>query len=254
MQLIDSHCHLDAAEFDIDREAVIARARATDVGVQIVPAVTAASWPKLREVCATDAGLHPAYGLHPMFLPEHRPEHLQQLRDWMERESPCAIGECGLDFFVDNLDPTEQRLYFQGQLELARDFQLPLIVHARRALDEVIQRIRRVGKLSGVVHSFSGSPEQARQLWDLGFMIGLGGPITYLRANRLRSLVTQMPLEFLLLETDAPDQPDAGIRGQRNEPSRLRQILDTVAELRQQPAADIAAQTTANAKRLFKLQ
>ncbi|WP_296246548.1 TatD family hydrolase [uncultured Stenotrophomonas sp.] len=253
MQLIDSHCHLDAAEFDIDREAVIALARASGVGVQIVPAVTAASWPKLREVCAADAGLHPAYGLHPMFLPEHRPEHLQQLRDWVERESPCAIGECGLDFFVDDLDPEAQRLYFQGQLELARDAQLPLIVHARRALDEVILRIRRVGGLSGVVHSFSGSPEQARQLWELGFMIGLGGPITYTRANRLRGLVTQMPLEFLLLETDAPDQPDVGIRGQRNEPSRLRQILDTVAELRQQPAADIAAQTTANAGRLFGL-
>lgn len=253
MQLIDSHCHLDAAEFDIDRKAVIARARASGVGVQIVPAVTAASWPKLREVCAADAGLHPAYGLHPMFLPEHRAEHLQQLRYWVERESPCAIGECGLDFFVDDLDPEAQRLFFQGQLELARDIQLPLIVHARRALDEVILRIRRVGGLSGVVHSFSGSPEQARQLWDLGFMIGLGGPITYTRANRLRGLVTQMPLEFLLLETDAPDQPDADIRGQRNEPARLRQILDTVAELRRQSAADIAVQTTANAKRLFGL-
>lgn len=253
MQLVDSHCHLDAAEFDADREAVIARAGAAGVGMQIVPAVTAASWPKLRDVCAADTGLYPAYGLHPMFLHEHRPEHLQQLRDWVEREKPRAIGECGLDFFVDNLDPTAQRMYFQGQLEVARDFQLPLIVHARRALDEVILRIRRVGGLSGVVHSFSGSPEQARQLWDLGFMIGLGGPITYTRANRLRGLVTQMPLEFLLLETDAPDQPDAGIRGQRNEPSRLRQILDTVAELRQQPAADIAAQTTANAKRLFNL-
>ncbi|HEX7988608.1 MAG TPA: TatD family hydrolase [Stenotrophomonas sp.] len=253
MQLVDSHCHLDAAEFDADRDAVIARAGAAGVGMQIVPAVTAASWPKLRDVCAAGAGLYPAYGLHPMFLHEHRPEHLQQLRDWVEREKPRAIGECGLDFFVDNLDPAAQRMYFQGQLEVARDFQLPLIVHARRALDEVILRIRRVGGLSGVVHSFSGSPEQARQLWDLGFMIGLGGPITYTRANRLRGLVTQMPLEFLLLETDAPDQPDAGIRGQRNEPSRLRQILDTVAELRQQPAADIAAQTTANAKRLFNL-
>ncbi|WP_303746542.1 TatD family hydrolase [Stenotrophomonas pigmentata] len=253
MQLVDSHCHLDAAEFDADREAVIARAGAAGVGMQIVPAVTAASWPKLRDVCAADTGLHPAYGLHPMFLVEHRPEHLQQLRDWVEREKPCAIGECGLDFFVGDLDPAAQRMYFQGQLEVARDFQLPLIVHARRALDEVILRIRRVGGLSGVVHSFSGSPEQARQLWDMGFMIGLGGPITYTRANRLRGLVTQMPLEFLLLETDAPDQPDAGIRGQRNEPSRLRQILDTVAELRQHPAADIAAQTTANAKRLFNL-
>ncbi|MEN5206508.1 TatD family hydrolase [Stenotrophomonas terrae] len=254
MLLVDSHCHLDAAEFDRDREAVISRAGAAGVGVQIVPAVTAAGWPKLREVCMAQPGLHPAYGLHPMFLPEHRPEHLQQLRDWVQRETPCAIGECGLDFFVDNLDPAEQRLYFQAQLELAREMQLPLIVHARRALDEVIQRIRRVGKLSGVVHSFSGSPEQARQLWDLGFMIGLGGPLTYPRANRLRGLVSKMPLEFLLLETDAPDQPDAGIRGQRNEPARLRQILETVAELRQQAAAEIAAQTTANAKQLFKLQ
>ena len=254
MLLVDSHCHLDAAEFDRDREAVISRAGAAGVGVQIVPAVTAASWPKLREVCLAQPGLHPVYGLHPMFLPEHRPEHLQQLRDWVQREAPCAIGECGLDFFVDNLDPAEQRLYFQAQLELAREMQLPLIVHARRALDEVIQRIRRVGRLSGVVHSFSGSPEQARQLWDLGFMIGLGGPLTYPRANRLRGLVSKMPLEFLLLETDAPDQPDAGIRGQRNEPARLRQILETVAELRQQAAAEIAAQTTANAKQLFKLQ
>ncbi|WP_313400265.1 TatD family hydrolase [Stenotrophomonas sp.] len=251
MVLFDSHCHLDASEFDPDRAAVIERARTAGVSSQVVPAVTAASWPKLRDVCTLAPGLHAAYGLHPMFLAEHRPEHLQQLGDWLQRESPCAIGECGLDFYVEGLDPDSQRYYFQGQLQLARTFDLPLIVHARRAVDEVILRIRRVGGLRGVVHSFSGSAEQARQLWELGFMIGLGGPLTYTRANRLRSLVTQMPLEYLLLETDAPDQPDADIRGQRNEPARLTRILATVAELRQQPAEEIAAQTTANARRLF---
>lgn len=253
MQLIDSHCHLDAPEFDEDRAAVIERARAAGVSVQIIPAITAASWPKLRTICTLESGLYPAYGLHPMFVAEHRPEHLDQLRDWITRERPCAIGECGLDFFVDGLDPDAQRACFNGQLALAREFDLPVIVHARRAMDEVIHTMRRIGGLRGVVHSFSGSPEQARQLWEMGFLIGLGGPVTYDRANRLRGLLTQMPLEYLLLETDAPDQPDAAIRGQRNEPARLPAILEVMAQLRQQPAGEIAAQTTANARRLFAL-
>ncbi len=253
MQLIDSHCHLDAAEFDADRDQVVARARQAGVAAQVVPAVTAASWPGLREVCRIQPGLHPAYGLHPMFLAEHAPEHLPLLREWIERERPCAIGECGLDFFVAGLDPERQRHFFDGQLELARDYRLPLIVHARRAVEEVIAAIRRVGGLRGVVHSFSGSPEQARQLWQLGFLIGLGGPLTYPRANRLRRLAAEMPLEYLLLETDAPDQPDADIRGQRNEPARLPVVLRTVAALRGQPEADIARATTANARRLFGL-
>lgn len=253
MQLIDSHCHLDAAEFDADRDQVVARARQAGVAAQVVPAVTAASWPGLREVCRMQPGLHPAYGLHPMFLAEHAPEHLPLLREWIERERPCAIGECGLDFFVAGLDPERQRHFFDGQLELARDYRLPLIVHARRAVEEVIAAIRRVGGLRGVVHSFSGSPEQARQLWQLGFLIGLGGPLTYPRANRLRRLAAEMPLEYLLLETDAPDQPDADIRGQRNEPARLPVVLRTVAALRGQPEAEIARATTANARRLFGL-
>lgn len=251
--LVDSHCHLDASEFDVDREAVIERARAAGVQWQVVPAVTAASWPKLRVVCQQATGLYPAYGLHPMFLDQHRPEHLPQLREWIEQERPCAIGECGLDFFVEGLDADLQQQYFVGQLRLAREFDLPVIVHARRAVDAVIAAIKQVGGLRGVVHSFPGSPEQAAQLDKLGFLLGLGGPLTYDRAQRLQRLVAQMPLEQLLLETDAPDQPDAGIRGERNEPARLPVILETVARLRGQPAEDIAAQTTANAKRLFGL-
>lgn len=253
MTLVDSHCHLDAAAFDADRSEVIARARAAGVHTQVVPAVTAASWPTLRDTCRLAEGLYPAYGLHPMFLDVHRPEHLDDLRGWIERERPCAVGECGLDFFVEGLDAKLQQQYFMGQLRLAREFDLPVIVHARRAVDAVIAAIKQVGGLRGVVHSFPGSPEQAAQLDTLGFLVGLGGPLTYDRAQRLQRLVAQMPLEQLLLETDAPDQPDAGIRGERNEPARLPVILETVARLRGQAAEDIAAQTTANAKRLFGL-
>ncbi len=253
MILVDSHCHLDAGEFDTDRAEVIERARAAGVRTQVVPAVTAASWPKLRDTCRPADGLYPAYGLHPMFLAEHRASDLDDLRGWIERERPCAVGECGLDLFVEGLDAELQQQYFVGQLRLAREFDLPVIVHARRAVDAVIAAIKQVGGLRGVVHSFPGSPEQAGQLHRLGFLLGLGGPLTYDRAQRLQRLVAQMPLEQLLLETDAPDQPDAGIRGERNEPARLPVILETVARLRGQPAEDIAAQTTANAKRLFGL-
>ncbi|PWB25137.1 DNAase [Stenotrophomonas sp. SPM] len=251
--LIDSHCHLDASEFDPDRTAVIERARAAGVQAQVVPAVTAASWPKLREVCQQAPGLYPAYGLHPMFLAGHRPEHLGQLRDWIERERPCAIGECGLDFFVEGLDAEAQQGFFIGQLKLARDFDLPVIVHARRAVDAVIAAIRRIGGLRGVVHSFPGSPEQAAQLDKLGFLLGLGGPLTYDRAQRLQRLVREMPLEQLLLETDAPDQPDAGIRGQRNEPARLSVIARHVAALRGTDVETVARVTSENARRLFAL-
>lgn len=251
--LVDSHCHLDAEEFDADRAAVIDRARAAGVMRQVVPAVTAASWPKLRDVCAAQPGLFPAYGLHPMYLAEHRPQHLRDLRDWIEREKPLAVGECGLDFFIEGLDPRAQQEYFERQLEIAREYDLPLIVHARRAVDAVIAAVRRVGKLRGVVHSYSGSEEQAAQLWKNGFLLGLGGPATYDRAQRLRRLVATMPLESLLLETDAPDQPDAEIRGQRNEPARLDFICRTFAALRGIASEELARATSANAERLFGL-
>lgn len=251
--LVDSHCHLDAAEFDPDRPAVVARARAAGVSMQVLPATHAAAWPGLREAAALDAGLFPAYGLHPTFLAHHRPGHLDALREWMERERPVAVGECGLDHFVDGLDREAQARVFEAQLRIARDFDLPVIVHARRAVDAVTAAIRRIGGLRGVVHSFSGSRQQAEALWSLGFLVGLGGPVTYERANRLRTLARTMPLDCLLLETDAPDQPDSAIRGRRNEPARLRFVLETVAALRGQAPEDIARATSANAERLFGL-
>lgn len=251
--LIDSHCHLDAAEFDADRAQVIARARQAGVTRQVLPAVDATEWPKLREVCAADAGLHAAYGLHPMYLAGHRDEHLSQLREWIEREQPVAVGECGLDYFVEGLDPDLQHHYFENQLQLAREYDLPVIVHARRAVADVIAAVRRIGGLRGVVHSYSGSEEQARQLWKSGFLLGLGGPVTYDRANRLRRLAASMPIEYLLLETDAPDQPDAGIRGQRNEPARLATVCEVIARLRGIATDELATATSANAERLFRL-
>ncbi len=251
--LFDSHCHLDASEFDSDRTAVVARARAAGITTQVVPAVTAASWPKLRDVCQQAPGLFPAYGLHPVFLEEHREQDLATLREWVERERPCAIGECGLDFFIEGLDRERQQFFFNAQLELAREYSLPVIVHARRAVDAVIAAIRAVGGLRGVVHSFSGSPEQATQLYRHGFLLGIGGPVTYDRARRLHRLVRDMPLDCLLLETDAPDQPDAGIRGQRNEPARLRDIAAFIARLRGIGVDELATATRANTQALFNL-
>ncbi len=253
LDLIDSHSHIDVAEFDADRDAALRRARAAGVTRQIVPAVTFDTFAKLRGLCAAEAGLYPAYGLHPTFLAEHRDEHLDLLAGWIERERPVAVGECGLDYFVEGLDLEFQRGIFTRQLELARDFDLPLVVHGRRAFDDVIAAIRRIGGLRGVVHSFAGSAEQAQQLWKLGFCIGIGGPITYDRAKRLRGIVALMPLEFLLLETDSPDQPLHGHQGARNEPALLMEICATVAALRNIEPAAVAAATTQNCERLFRL-
>lgn len=251
MRLYDSHSHLDAPAFDGDREAVVARAEAAGVVRQLVPAVAFRTWPALRDTCALRPGLRAAYGLHPMYLDEHRPEHLDALPGWIERERPAAVGECGLDFFVAGLDPEAQRRYFVRQLEIARDVGLPVVLHARRAVDEVIATIRRVGGLRGVVHSWSGSDEQAAQLFRLGFSLGIGGPVTFERAQRLRRTVATMPIDHLLIETDSPDQPDAARRGQRNEPAFLVDVLREVARLRGVDPAIVAEATDRNAEALF---
>ncbi|MGH8157028.1 MAG: TatD family hydrolase [Rhodanobacter sp.] len=253
LQLVDSHVHLDDDTFAIDRNAVTGRARDAGVDTMILPAVDAASWPRIQALCADYRGLFPAFGLHPMFLARHAPEHVDALSARLDDGSAVAVGEIGLDFHVEGLDRELQRHYFTRQLQLARERQLPVIVHARGALEEVTLTLRRIGGLRGVVHSFSGSEQQARHLWGMGFCIGIGGPVTYQRAQRLRRIVAQMPIEFLLLESDAPDQPDAAHRGQRNEPARITEVLHCIAALRNTPEAEIAAATTANARRLFDL-
>jgi TatD DNase family protein len=188
-----------------------------------------------------------------VYLRKHVPEHVDALSSWLRDENAVAVGEIGLDFHLEDLDPEAQRHFFLRQLQVAREHELPVIVHARGALEEVSLTLRRTGGLRGVVHSFSGSEQQAQHLWDIGFCLGIGGPVTYDRAQRLRRIVSHMPLDFLLLESDAPDQPDAAHRGQRNEPARVADVLRCIAGLRDESEAEIAAATTANAHRLFGL-
>ena len=251
--MIDSHCHLDAPEFDPDRAAVLARARAIGVQQFVVPAVSQSGWRQLADLARNETGIHLAYGLHPIFQSEHLPAHLQALDGWLDVHPAVAVGEAGLDGYVADLDPQLQREYFEAQLRIARERELPVILHARRAHEEVLHAVRRFAPLRGVIHSFAGSAEQARQFIRAGFLLGFGGPITYPRARRLRSLVQQLPLDALLIETDAPDQPLHGHQGERNEPARLVGVLDALAELRGEDPALLAARTDANARELFGL-
>jgi len=251
--IFDSHAHLDAPEFDGDRARVLDDARAAGVAEMLIPAVTAASWPKLQALCASEPGLHPAYGLHPCYLDQHADGDLAALDAWLRVHPAAAVGECGLDYMLAALDRERQARFLRGQFEIACRFDLPLVLHARHAFEAVILELRRFDKpLRGVVHSFSGSAEQAQQLWKLGFHIGIGGPVTHERARRLRKLVATLPAESLLLETDAPDQPGARHKGARNEPAFLREILHCVAALRGEDADALARTTTANARRLFR--
>lgn len=255
-ELIDSHSHFDAAEFDADRDAAYARARAAGVVQQVVPGVRADTWDGLDAVVARYPGLYGAWGLHPCYLAVHRPQHLAELRARIASRRPVAIGECGLDAFIAQPDLPAQETCFLEQLRIARDTGLPVIVHARRAVDAVLKCIRRIGGrdgLSGVVHSFAGSLEQAERLRAHGFLISLGGPLTYDRARRLQRLVQALPADGLLLETDAPDQPGVAHRHARNEPAYLPEVLAAVAALRDESPAAVAAASTAAARRLFGL-
>lgn len=250
--LFDSHVHLDAVDFDADRDEVIAGAVAAGVRELLIPAVDRAGWPKLHALCASRPGLYPAYGLHPCYLDRHADADVDALADWLHTHPAAAVGECGLDHFETGLDRDRQLRLLRGQLDIAQQFDLPLVLHARRAFEAVILELRRFGKpLRGVVHSFSGSIEQARELWRLGFYAGIGGPVTYERAHRLRQMAAALPEECLLLETDAPDQPGAAYRGQRNVPANLVEVLDCVAALRHVTTAELAHATTANARQLF---
>jgi TatD DNase family protein len=188
-----------------------------------------------------------------MYLHDHLPAHLESLHDWVADAQPVAIGECGLDFYIHDPQPQQQQFYFEGQLAVAREFDLPVIIHARRAVEEVINTLRRFPGVRGVLHSYSGSEQQARRLIDLGFVMSFGGPVTYERANRLRKLIRALPLDAILLETDAPDQPDSEHRGERNEPAYLPTVLRTISRLRDEPMDRIAQQTRDNTRRLFRI-
>lgn len=276
MELIDTHCHLDFPIFDQDRPEVLYRAAQAQVSDIIVPAVSAKYWQRLQKLSSqTEPSLvqtmrlpklHFAYGLHPMFLADHQWQDIERLQAILnnyciKQQKIVAIGECGLDFFVDHLDRQQQIVLFDAQVKLALTADLPLIIHARKSLDIVLKILRENNRrvvpsaqgLRGVIHSFSGSRQQAEQCIDLGFMLGFGGVVTYPRAKKLRRLVSQLPLSSIVLETDAPDQVDAMSHEKRNEPARLLAIAEKVAELRQIELATLAKTTSSNVQRLFAL-
>lgn len=251
MDLIDSHCHLDDDRFDADRDAVLARAAAAGVARLVVPATTAARWRKLKSICAGVAGIYPAYGLHPWFVDQHRERHLEELDRWLARERPVALGECGLDFYDSRSDEPWQKRLFVEQLRLAEHHRLPVIVHARKALDDVIALLRRHPTRGGVVHSFSGSEQQARRLYELGYRLGIAATVGFERARKLRAVVAKLPDDALLLESDAPDQPGAGHRGERNQPAFIVEHLEIMAELRNTAPGELAEILNRNAETLF---
>lgn len=251
MTLIDTHCHLDAPEFDADRAEVLAAARAAGVGAIVVPAVTAAGWDALLALCAAQRGLHPALGLHPVYLAQHRDEDLAALERRLAERRPLAVGEIGLDHFVEDLDRARQQRLFEAQLAIARDAGLPVLLHVRRAHHAVLAALKRIRPPGGIAHAFNGSLEEARQYLDLGFVLGFGGTLTFERSRRIRALARALPLSALVLETDAPDLTPAAHRGERNTPAWLPEVLTALAEVRETSPEALAEATSANARRLL---
>jgi TatD DNase family protein len=253
MDLVDTHCHLDLEIFDSDREAVIARARAVGVKQMLIPAVDAPHWEGLIDLCNSRPGLYPALGLHPVFIQQHSREDLQTLATAIEKYQPVAVGEIGLDFHIQDTDPQAQRALFEAQLTIAEDSRLPVILHVRKAHEDVIKLLKHHRVKGGIAHAFNGSIQQAYQYLELGFKLGFGGMLTYERSRKLRSLARQLPMEAIVLETDAPDMTVASHHGERNSPEYLPECLLALAEVRQEDPAVLARQSTANARDVLRL-
>lgn len=253
MQLIDTHCHLDVEEFAEDREQVLQQAREAGVVAQIVPAIHAEGWPWLVEFCNAHDDLYPALGMHPIYLEQHRPEHIDLLHEWVDRVKPVAIGEIGLDYFVRELDRQAQQVLFEQQLRVAQAFDLPVILHVRKSHDQVLATLKRIPVRAGVAHAFNGSLQQAEQYIAMGFKLGFGGMLTYERSNKIRKLAVDLPLEAMVLETDAPDMTTAAHHGERNSPAYLPEVARALAQLRGASPETIARVTSSNARTLFGL-
>ena len=245
---IDTHCHLDAREFSGTHSALVQEAVAAGVGTLVLPSVAASNFATVQQLCALHAHCAPAFGIHPMYLDRAQPADLDLLREFLQQHHPVAVGEIGLDFFVENFDQEKQEFYFSAQLKLAQEFKLPVLLHIRKAQDTILKHLRRTPVCGGIAHAFNGSPQQAAAFIKLGFKLGFGGAMTYPRATKLRELAATLPLHSIVLETDAPDIPPAFLeRGQPNRPSYLPRIAETLAQLRNMPLADIARITSANA-------
>ena len=253
--LIDTHCHLDAAEFDDDREQVVARARDAGVRWMVVPAIGADNFGKVARVAASHPGCAYALGIHPMYVDRAGDDDLRLLRESIAAAigDPLlvAVGEIGLDFFVPGLDRERQQRFFVEQLAIAREFDLPVLLHVRRSQDVVLKHLRRVRPPAGIAHAFNGSVQQASGFLDLDFALGFGGAMTFERALRIRGLVRDLPVHAHVLETDAPDMAPAWRNGSRNSPTELPRIAEVFADLREVTLEEACAQTGRNAMRVM---
>ncbi len=251
--LIDTHSHLDAGEFNPDRDAVFERARAAGVAIQIVPSVTQASFDAVAAACHRYPGCLPAWGLHPIYIQVHHDGHLAALRAQIESWRPVAVGEIGLDLFMPELDFATQERFYVDQLKIARDFDLPVLLHCRRANDHILKHLRRVGVKGGIAHAFNGSDQQAAAFIKLGFKLGFGGAFTWERASNLRRLARELPLEAIVLETDSPDIPPQWVGKGRNEPAELARIAAILAQVRGISLEEVAQKTTTSALEVLQL-
>lgn len=258
---IDTHCHLDAPEFDPDRDAVRAEARAQGVAHCVIPAVERSNWATVRALAHRHGDSY-ALGIHPLYTGRAHDADLELLAQELEqrRVDPrlVAIGEIGLDFFVPGLDAARQERFYRVQLQLARRFDLPVILHVRRSSDRLLKGLRELPVQGGIAHAFNGSLQQAQAFIALGFKLGFGGAMTYDRALQLRRLAAELPAEALVVETDAPDIPPhwlyataaqraEGLAQGRNAPGELPRIANALAEVRGQPREVLAGITCANA-------
>ncbi|WP_322091933.1 TatD family hydrolase [Paraburkholderia bannensis] len=248
---IDTHCHLDAGEFDADRDAVASNARAAGVSRIVIPAVARENFDTVRALAHRTPGAVYALGIHPLYTPNARDEDLVELRAQIEAslDDPrfVGIGEIGLDFFVPGLDETRQQHFYDAQLKLAREFELPAICHVRKSQDKVLAGLRRNGVRSGIAHAFNGSFQQANAFIEQGMHLGFGGNTTFERALQIRRLAQQLPLEAIVMETDAPDISPSWLYKQRNTPDQVPRIGAALAALRGMTPEELALGTTANA-------
>jgi TatD DNase family protein len=257
---VDTHCHLDAAEFDADRDAVVARARAAGVAQIVVPAVDRGNFERVREL-AHRHSLAYALGIHPMCTDRTGDADLAALREALARHADdprlVAVGEIGLDHFIEGLDRDRQEAVFAAQLRLAAEFELPVLLHVRRAVDPVLKQLRRTRVRGGFAHAFNGSEQQAAAFVGLGFRLGFGGAVTFERALRIRRVGRAVAAEAIVMETDAPDIPpqwryrtaEARAAGatMRNEPAEVARIGEVFAALRGERAEALAVATSRNA-------
>lgn len=253
MELIDTHCHLDVEAFDADREAVLQRAREAGVTHFVVPAIDADHWQDVIRLQEQETDISIALGMHPVFMERHSPLHLRALSDTVSSTRPIAIGEIGLDYYIENADRNAQQVLLSAQLDIAADTGLPVILHVRKAHDDVIALLRKHPVKGGIVHAFNGSIQQADKYMELGFKLGFGGMLTYERSRKLRALAKALPVTALVLETDAPDMTVASHQGGRNSPEYLLECLQALTDVRDESIDTLAQQSTANARQVLCL-